>query len=137
MQPAAGVAEIERVLRPAGAAAWVWNLLDVRVRWVATLARIWHTLTREEGIDTAPHLPALTSAFTPVESTVADWVDPMEVADLAALVTTRSYYLHAAPAAQREIRDRSAAFLRAKFPDAERVNLPYRTHCFRAFLRAA
>lgn len=134
VEPAAGVAEIERVLRPAGTAAWLWNFLDARVAWVEALTNIWHGLGGNEATDAGRHAPALTSSFGPVEASTVDWVDPMGMADLAELVTTRSYYLSAAPKAQLEIRDRAAAFLTHQFPDVDRIEVPYRTHCFRAAL---
>lgn len=58
----------------------------------------------------------------------------MLMADLAELVTTRSYYLAAPTAQQEQIRADVAAFLHAEFPNPDTVGLPYRTHCFRAVL---
>jgi SAM-dependent methyltransferase len=135
VEPGAGVAEIERILKPAGRAAWIWNFLDVRVAWVAELAEIWHTVAGQDATDATRHAPNLTSGFEPVETITIDWVDTMNFTELAALVTTRSYYLNASAVLQRRIRSRAAAFLTNRFPDAGRIDLPYRTHCYRTGLR--
>lgn len=55
--------------------------------------------------------------------------------DVAELVTTRSYYLNASEAEQLQIRSKVAAYLLTQFGEADAVDLPYRTHCFRAALR--
>ena len=73
----------------------MWNVLDVRVAWVAELAEIWHTVPGEEAVDAIRHAPGLGSAFVPVDAITFDWADTMPVVDLAELVTTRSYYLNA------------------------------------------
>jgi hypothetical protein len=132
VEPSAGTAEIQRILKATGTAGWIWNFLDVRVPWVAELAAIWHTLADRETIDADRHAPDLTAGFEPVETLTVDWQQPMQVADLAGLVTTRSYYLTAGDDTRRQIRDRAAALLADRFPDADVVDLPYRTHCYRA-----
>ena len=134
VEPAAGCIETARVLKPGGRAAWVWNFMDVREPWVAELAAIWHTLGGEEATDPSWHLPALSSAFGPVDSITIDWMQPMLVVDLAELVTTRSYYLNASRSEREEIVTDAAAFLAFRFPNVETVDLPYRTHCFKAVL---
>lgn len=134
VEPAAGAAEIERILRPTGRVGWIWSFLDVRVPWVEELAEIWHTLGSSEAIDAASHRPELTPAFDEVETLSVDWQQPMSPIDLADLVTTRSYYLTASADSQRKIRERAAALLADRFPEAERIDLPYRTHCFRSRL---
>ena len=58
----------------------------------------------------------------------------MLVVDLAELVTTRSYYLNASMSEREEIVTDAAAFLAFRFPNVETVDLPYRTHCFKAVL---
>jgi SAM-dependent methyltransferase len=135
VEPGAGVAEIERILKPAGRAAWIWNFLDLRVAWVAELAEIWHAVAGQDATDATRHAPNLTSVFEPVETITIDWVDTMNSTELAALVTTRSYYLNASAVLQRRIRSRAAAFLTNRFPDAGRIDPPYRTHCYRTGLR--
>ena len=134
VEPAAGCVETARVLKPGGRAAWVWNFMDLREPWVAELAAIWHTLGGEEATEPSRHLPALSTAFGPVDSITIDWMQPMLVADLTELVTTRSYYLNASMSEREEIVTDAAAFLALRFPHVETVNLPYRTHCFKAVL---
>jgi SAM-dependent methyltransferase len=134
VEPAAGSIETARVLKPGGRAAWVWNFMDVREPWVAELAAIWHTVSGDQATDRMRHLPVLGAGFGPVTSVTIDWAQPMLLADLAELVTTRSYYLSAPPTERNQIDADVAAFLRAQFPAVDTVHLPYRTHCFRAGL---
>jgi SAM-dependent methyltransferase len=134
IEPAAGSLETARVLKPGGRAAWVWNFMDVREPWVAELAAIWHTVDGVEATDPAGHTPVLSTAFGPVDSITVDWTQPMLLVDLAELVTTRSYYLNASTSERQQIEADVAAFLCAKFPNLDTVDLPYRTHCFKAVL---
>ena len=136
VQPSAGTAEIQRILKATGTAGWVWNFLDVRVPWVAELAAIWHTLADREAVDAGRRAPNLTEGFEPVETVTIDWQQPMEVSDLAGLVTTRSYYLNAADDTRQQIRERAAALLADRFPGADSIDLPYRTRCYRARVTA-
>lgn len=132
VEPNAGSTETARVLKPGGRAGWVWNFVDVRVPWVAELARIWHTVAGEEAIEATRHAPVLGAAFGSVDSITVDWAQPMPVVDLAELITTRSYYLSASEPEQQQIKAEVAAFLASQFAGAGTVDLPYRTHCFRA-----
>lgn len=132
VEPTAGAAEAARILAMGGTVAMVWNFVDVRIDWVAELAETWHTLTGVEAIDATRHRPTLGSTFGEVETFTVDWADLMSTADLAALVTTRSYYLTAVPEEQQEIRRQVTNLLAQHFPDASAVALPYRSHCYRA-----
>jgi SAM-dependent methyltransferase len=132
VEPTAGAVELERILAPAGYVGMVWNFVDVRVDWAAALAETWHSLSSEESIDAGRHRPELGRAFSPVEEITIDWNQPTSLADLAALVTTRSYYLTASAPDQETIRGRVAELLARQFPEEGPVALPYRTHCYRA-----
>lgn len=132
VEPVAGAAEVARILAPGGSVAMVWNFVDVRVGWAAELAETWHSLSSSESISADRHRPELGAAFSGVDQTTVDWSEQMSVPDLAALVTTRSYYLTASAQEQEEIRRRVAELLAARFPDAGTVALPYRTLCYRA-----
>jgi len=134
IEPVAGSIETARVLKPGGRAAWVWNFMDVREPWVAELAALWHTVDGVEAIDPTRHKPDLSTAFGPVDSITVDWTQPMLLRDLAELVTTRSYYLNASTLERQQIEADVAAFLALRFPNIESIDLPYRTHCFRAVL---
>ena len=134
VEPDAGSIETARVLNPCGRAAWVWNFVDVREPWVAELAAIWHTVGGDEATDPSRHLPVLSPAFGPVDSITVDWIQPMLLDDLAELVTTRSYYLNASMTERQQIEAAVAGFLGTQFPNGAAVDLPYRTHCFKAML---
>lgn len=136
VEPIAGAIEVARVLKPDGRVSMVWNFVDPRVDWVAELSEAWHTLSAAEAIDAERHRPRLGSDFGPVESITVDWVDTIAVEDLAALVTTRSYFLTASASEQQSIQDRVGQILRHHFFDTVTVDLPYRTHCFRAERRS-
>ncbi len=129
--PDAGTVELDRIVAPRGAVAMTWNFVDVRVGWVAELAAIWHSLATRESIDADRHTPELGDGFAQVETTTVDWEHTTALDALAALVTTRSYYLAAAPTEQDQIRADTADFLRRQFPDDTEVAVPYRTHCYR------
>ena len=131
IEPTAGAAETTRILAPGGAVAMVWNFPDVRVDWVAELAETWHTLAREEYIDAARHRQTLGSPFASVDTLTVDWTHSMPLVDLAALVTTHSYYLTSPLQRQRQIRQQLKQLLTHRFPSEVTVGLPYRTHCYR------
>lgn len=132
----AGVTEIRRILKPGGSAGWVWNFMDVREPWVAELADIWHTVAGDDAIRATRNRPEVGPPFDALESITIDWSLSMSMGDLAELATTRSYYLNASEAEQLQVRSGAAAYLRSRFGDADTVELPYRTHCFRAVLNS-
>jgi SAM-dependent methyltransferase len=134
VEPTAGSLETARVLKHGGRAAWVWNFIDVREPWVAELADIWHTIRGDEASDPSRHLPVLGTLFGPMDAITVDWTQPMLTVDLAELVTTRSYYLNASIAERHKIDSDVAAFLEARFPNVDTVDLPYRTYGFKAEL---
>lgn len=129
--PDAGTVELARIVGPGGTVAMAWNFVDVRVAWVAELAAIWHSLATHESIGADRHAPELGAGFGQVETTTVDWEHTTTIDALAALVTTRSYYLAAAPTEQDQIRADAADFLRHQHPDDLEIAVPYRTHCYR------
>lgn len=134
VEPEAGTAELARILVAGGSVAMVGNFLDVRVDWVRDLAAAWHSASTAEAVDLTRQRPELGPRFGSLESTTIDWVAPLSRTDLVDLVTTRSYYLTATPAAQAEIRSRVEQLVEVTFPDAATIDLPYRTHGYRAGL---
>lgn len=136
VEPTAGATEVSRVLKSDGRVSMVWNFMDPRVDWVTELSDAWHTLSASEAIDAERHRPHLGPDFGPVESVTVDWVDTMAIEKLAALVTTRSYFLTASPSEQHSIRDRVGQILRSHFSGRTTLELPYRAHCFRARRRS-
>jgi len=135
VDPVAGTRELARIVAARGRVGWLWNFLDERVDWVADLVGIWHSIagTESDAIHRPPELPSTDRppAFGPMESTIVAWTVPMTVGDLTDLVTTRSYYLAADEPVRRDVRERSAALLKARFGGAHLVDLPYRTRCYR------
>ncbi len=135
VEPTAGFAELRRILRPGGRVGWVWNFVDVRVDWVRELSGIWHSLTAGEVTDPDSQAPVPGHGFGPLEATVVEWTAPMTTADLASLVTTRSYYLSASESERQRVRAEVGSFLHREFGSVGRVSLPYRTSCYRTEMR--
>lgn len=139
--PDDGAAELGRILRPGGMAAMVWNFLDTAVDWVAEYVAIMHSTRGAEKAshhDEAP--PELGSGFGPVQRAEFSFVHPMRPDALAALVTTRSYFLAADRTEQRRVHERIRAFVDSTFGSfdvdgagpIEPIDVPYRTFCYRS-----
>jgi len=124
----AALAEIRRVVRPAGGLAMVWNRRDESVRWVAEMSAVlrWHDqpYTDYEGTDWAGHVEAA-GGFTPLEHTSVPMVHSLTRDLLAARVRSMSY-ISAMPAPERE---RSVDAVVALTTDLEEpFPLPYICH---------
>ncbi|MGI8769793.1 MAG: hypothetical protein ACR2I1_11955, partial [Propionibacteriaceae bacterium] len=61
-----------------------------------------------------------------------DWQHRLGRDALAALVTTRSYFLAASRTEQEQVQNRISSFVRSTFGDVAQVALPYRAWCYRA-----
>jgi SAM-dependent methyltransferase len=127
-------AEIARVLRPGGVFAPVWNIRDGSVPWVARLTEILddhapHRRGTHEGL--LEH-PDFGPEFGPVVSKGFRHEVAMTADRLVGLVSTRSYYLTAAPDRQAEI-DSRVRELVAGLPEV--FPLPYVTMIYKAVRR--
>lgn len=138
--------EIARVLRPGGVFAPVWNVRDETVPWVVRLSEIIDgTRGRPSGerrggegmltgeftdlMDDRVLGPLFGPLFGTVQRRVFRHAVPMDAESLVALITTRSYYLTAAPEARTRI-ERRVRELAAELP--ETFDTPYLTAVYRA-----
>lgn len=134
--PRDAAAEAARVLRPDGRLALVWNLLDIRVDWVARV----HDAMRAG--DPRPDIydllePDLPEVFAEPETTEFVHLHPMSTRALADLITTRSYYMASDEEGQTVLLGTvEAAVERAhgRVDDETMVEVPYRAYCARAAL---
>jgi SAM-dependent methyltransferase len=128
-------AEVARVLRDSGVCAALWNLRDESVPWVAAMSAITDDDTAGRGIrEPEPAVESFGAAFGTVTRGRFRHVTTLTPDALRDLVATRSYYLTATSARQREL-DRRVAELTATHPDLagrETLDLPYLTDCYRA-----
>lgn len=128
-------AEAARILRPGGVFAPLWNRRDESEPWVAALSAIADDDTGDRGIREPLSGPdSFGPRFGPVTRATFDHTTPMTADMLVGLVATRSYYLTAPAARQREL-ERRVRDLCASHPDLagrSTFDLPYRTFVYRA-----
>jgi SAM-dependent methyltransferase len=87
--PVASV-EADRVLRPGGTLALVWNIRDADVDWVARLGDIMGSSEAEQYSSDAPRLgPPLVAE----EYAEYRWENPLTREELIAMITSRSYVI--------------------------------------------
>lgn len=131
-------AEVARVLRPGGRFAPIWNSRDESVPWVAALSRLLADFAGRPSVDTAPDLTSFGDRFEPLERAEFHHATGHTADTLVGLVTTRSYYLTASAARQRDL-EAAVRDLAAHHPDLagrDSFELPYRTTVYRARRRA-
>lgn len=135
--PAPCHAEVARVLRPGGAFAPMWNRRDESVAWVAALSAISDDDTAGRGIrEPVPKIRSFGPRYGPVERRIFPHTTRLDVDGLVGLISTRSYYLTAAPERQRAL-ERRVRELCATHPDLAgrpTFELPYQTDVYRAVI---
>jgi SAM-dependent methyltransferase len=130
VDPGRAVPEVARVLRPGGRLGLVWNDRDERVDWVRQLGEIMHRDAEAPDLEQ----PRVGSPFAPLQQHEVEWRHTVSVDELLAMVTSRSYYITAAPQRQAETLVEIRTLL-GTHPDTagrEVLELPYVTRCYRA-----
>lgn len=121
----AALAEISRVLKPAGGLAILWNERDESVAWVDEMSRVirWHerTVSRYQHVHWAD-VVAASGRFTPLEEETIGWEQPMTREVLADRVRSISY-IAVMPSTERERLAAEVTALVAR--RAEPFGLPY------------
>lgn len=132
VDPARGLPEAARVLRPHGQLGLVWNVRDERVDWVAELGRIMHS----EGDPDHDYQPDLGPPFGPAGHLAVRWHSQLSPQALLDLAASRSYVITAPPAARSATLDGVRRLLQTHPALAGRatIALPYVTVCTRARL---
>jgi SAM-dependent methyltransferase len=132
--PSRAVPEIARVLRPGGVLGLVWNSRDTSVGWLREAGEIMHE--RHDASASFEQYVQIGPPFGAIEEHTVAWTERMSRARFLDLVRSRSYFITAGPAEQRETIARLEELL-ARHPDLEgrdELEVPYLTRCFRARL---
>lgn len=125
-------AELQRIVRPGGYVSMVWTMLDDTARWVERIQAAMHgtalawQLRPGERDQLWGRPPA--GAFEAGERHTVGWSARVTRADLAAMVTTRSYYLESPPAEQEALLARVRVAVAEELPPGaaeDLVDLPW------------
>lgn len=125
-------AELERIVRPGGYVSMVWTMLQDTVPWVERVQAAMHgtalawQLRPGEHEQLWDHPPV--GAFGGGERHTVGWSMRITRADLAAMVTTRSYYLESSAAEQDALLARVRVAVAEELPpgaDQDPVDLPW------------
>jgi len=134
MSPELAVPEIARVLRDGGRFGVIWTSRDRAVSWVRDLDWL-----REPTAGSEPPLrrrhdvrlpdPGL---FTDVRETSFGFIRPMTIDDLVGMLATYSGLITAGEAERSDALARLKAGLVARFGEADEIDVPMRSLCWRA-----
>jgi ubiquinone/menaquinone biosynthesis C-methylase UbiE len=126
------LAEIARVLRPAGRIALVWNVRDERVSWVADLS---DAMVGRTGVDRGAVEPIERSGlYGEVEHATFEHAQEVDREALRALVLSRSFCAVLPDEERAPILGRVDALFDAHAAGGV-LTLPYLVECFRAVRR--
>jgi SAM-dependent methyltransferase len=131
--PAPALAEIARVLRPAGVLAIFYNSRDDAVAWVRALSDIVGEV--EDHASLRPRKdPELGPAFGPVEVSEMPHEQELDAAGLVDLVGSRSYVIRMEPAERAALLDRVVRLTREHpgLVGRQHFSMPYLTRVYRA-----
>jgi SAM-dependent methyltransferase len=132
VDPSVAVPEILRVARRGATLGLVWNIRDRRQGWVAELDRL---LGPSDTIEPG-EIPTIGPPFGPVQQAEFTTSHALDRSTFLDLIRSRSQVVELGDSERRELL-RSVDVLLDSHPDTrdrERVDVPYRTLCFRAVL---
>lgn len=121
--------ELDRVLRPDGAAVLVWNTIDVHSDpWVLRLTRIMHS----GDIQRPDFKPEVFKPWKIAEEHHEYWNQILTVEQLHTLMHSRSYWLRANEKTRQRMTGNLDWYLfeHMGFQPAQKIELPYRTDAF-------
>lgn len=132
VDPAAASVEAGRVLASGGRLCLLWNLRDGRLEWLAELQAVLTAAGSPPQDRSVP--PTVTTPFTTLEHIEVPWLHRSTPEALVELVASRSYVI-TLPPERRAVVLAQVRDLVTSHPDLagrDVVEVPYRTHCFRA-----
>lgn len=139
MEPQLAVPEIGRVLRDGGRLGLIWTGRDRETEWLRVDE--WFRGPGDEPEATHPRRDRVGSRevvlpdpapFVNIETTTFWFTRVMAIADVVDMLTTYSRVITAAPEVREAGRARAGAALASAFPGASEVDVPMRSHCWRA-----
>jgi SAM-dependent methyltransferase len=136
MDPGRAVPEIARVLRDGGRFGVIWTSRDRESGWLRDLdlARPGSTAGPGAGARRGHHEVELPEGapFTGIETRSFAFSRAMTVDDFVDMYATTSRLITASPPDRAAELARARASLRERFPDANQIDVPMRSRCWRA-----